>query len=226
MNGLSIIKIFNDVFFPKYGNKSLEGATLILVVVLVLAYASSNNAFLIHDLIVESSYTGKHISPGYYFGSAIGLFLIVLILTLVTTWLPMFGQSDHEKCRIFNDDIEIIFSYNFGMHFCVLVTLDMIKALGYYDKDSALDAMYVYWYLLGLNLFIFFLIKFIRGNLKKYMKTVKSGGSLNDSIDYLDISTALKKLEELERALDSGLIDQETFNELKLRIQERIKKDF
>lgn len=41
----------------------------------------------------------------------------------------------------------------------------------------------------------------------------------------LEINEALRKLDELNKALDSGLIDESTFQEMKLKIQERIKTE-
>jgi len=41
----------------------------------------------------------------------------------------------------------------------------------------------------------------------------------------IEINEALRKLDELNKALDSGLLDESTFQEMKAKIQERIKKD-
>ena len=218
-------KVFNNIFSPKYGNKSLEGLTLIFIVTLALYYGFSDGAFLIFDLTIESSHTGNHISPLYYFGSAIGLFLIILAPTIVTICVPIIGQKNPINLRTFKENLSNIIFYNYGFNFCLIWMLDWIKSLNHYDKTSAFDAMYVYWYVIGIFIIIFFLGKFISENSKVLPIFGKSGNSKKDTTKHLDIPAALEKLEEIQRALDSGLIDEKTFNEMKLKIQERIKTD-
>ena len=218
-------KVFSNIFFPKYGNTSIEGLTLIFIVTLALFYGFSGCAYLIFDLTIESFYTRQHISPLYYFGSAIGLFLIILALTIVTVFVPIIGQKNPINLRIFKYNLSIIFLYNYGFNFCLIWMLDWIKSINHYDKTSALDAMYVYWYVIGIFTIIFFIGKFISENSKVLTILGISGNSKKDTINQLDIPAALDKLDQIQRALDSGLIDDKTFNEMKLKIQERIKKD-
>jgi hypothetical protein len=50
----------------------------------------------------------------------------------------------------------------------------------------------------------------------------RTAAQLNSPIN---LSVAQEKLDELKKALDSGLIDEETFKEMKSKIQVRIRKD-
>jgi len=43
--------------------------------------------------------------------------------------------------------------------------------------------------------------------------------------DYMDIGEALSKLNELKEAFDADLIDEETFNSQKSKIQQKLKID-
>lgn len=224
MQETDLIKVYNDIFFPKYGNADREGWSLILIVVAVLLYCMAESSNL-ESVMAEISFNGDEVTPGFYFGSAIGLFIITLIPTFVTVWMPIFGQNDPGHLAYFYANLRTIIIQNFGCHTCLLFLADLFKAVTIYEGRAALEALIVYAYSIGISLIIYFISQMVISTSPLLTNDSKSKETLRSVAKPLDIPEALTKLEEIKRALDSGLIDESTFQEMKSKIQERIKKD-
>jgi hypothetical protein len=181
--------------------------------------------FILESLVQEIRYTGNELTPAFYFGSAIGLFIITLIPTLITVWMPIFGQSDPHHLAYFNANLRTIVIYNFGCHTCLLFFADLFKAVNFYETQAALKALIVYAYSIGISLVIYFISQMVISTSPLLTNDSKSIDTVKALVRPLDIPEALAKLEEIRKALDSGLIDEETFKEMKAKIQARIKKD-
>jgi hypothetical protein len=223
MEETGIFQDIKQIFFPKYGNADAEGWSLFLVFSAILLYVSVNS-FILESLIQEIRYTENDVTPGYYFGSAIGLFIITLVPTLVTVWMPIFGQSDPHHLAYFNTNLRTIVIKNFGCHTCLLFLADLFKG-NFYDNEAAIKALIVYPYSIVISLVIYFIGQMVISNSPLLTNDSKSIDTVKAVVRTLDISEALAKLEEIKRALDSGLIDESIFQEMKAKIQERIKKD-
>lgn len=224
MQETDLIKVFNDIFFPKYGNADTKGWSLILIIVAVLLYCMAEGSIL-ESVMEEISFNGDEVTPAFYFGSAIGLFIITLIPTFVTVWMPIFGQNEPGHLAYFNANLRTIIIQNFGCHTCLLFLADLFKAVTIYEGRAALEALIVYAYSSGISLIIYFISQMVISTSPLLTNDSKSKETLRSVARPLDIPEALAKLEEIKRALDSGLIDESTFQEMKSKIQERIKKD-
>ena len=203
----------------------MEGNALIFVVISILLYGFTDNIFLLEDIIHEINYTDHKVSFGYYIGSTIGLSLLLIIPTIITTWIPIIGQQNSEYIAYFKSNFTRIFIYNYIFQLCLFFATDYFKALNHYNRKSALEALTVYVFLIVILTIIYFLIRF-GGSVIKVFASQKQKSELDvKESKTLDISAALSKLEEINRAFKAGLIDEETFLKIKIKIQEQIHKE-
>jgi hypothetical protein len=223
-------KFHASISFPKYGNRNIEGYSLAFLLLGINLYVNVDY-FLLESVVDEISYTDDSVSQGYYFGSAIGLFTIIMIPTLVMVYLPFIGQKNpvfrtHLKANIFSR-----FASLFVLITILLFLADIFKIYEYSMRaefrwtELRLKSLRLYAYVVIVFVVFFVLRKLLFPQIKEFMISAKNIHAVRLDNDTLDISSALHKLEQIKSALDSGLIDEATFRELKTKLQERIKKD-
>jgi hypothetical protein len=225
-----IFKFYESIFLPKHGSRNMEGYSLAFLLLGIGLYVNADY-FLLESVVDEIYRTDDYVSHGYYFGSAIGLFTIILIPTLVIVYLPFIGQKNPNQLSHLNASTFSRFSTSFGLVSILLLLADIFKTYEYFISheyrwfELRLKALRIYAYLVIVFIVIIIMWKLLFTQIKEFISNAKKTESIRLDNGSLDISSALHKLEQIKSALDSGLIDEETFQEMKARLQERINKD-